>query len=137
MGPAPYRYIDPEGFMAGVRNFYTPTIPNTNVHCEWIEEDAIRNILDEDEIQTRRVRVQELLNLERQIKRNGLSFGGFYSNLPYFDKIKAMIDNYYVLMEQLDRVLDKKGAQTLDHSESKYDSSSDSDYARPTMYSPP
>ena len=93
MGVAPYRYIDLEGFMAGVRKLYNPTIPNTNVHCECIEEDSTRNLLDEDDIHMRRLRIQELLKLQTQIKKNGLSFGGFYPDLMYFDRIKAMIDN--------------------------------------------
>jgi hypothetical protein len=136
MGAAPYRYIDPEGFMAGVRKLYTPTIPNTNVHCECIEEDATRNNLDEDDIHRKRLQIQELLKLQIQIRRNGLSFGGFYPGLNYFDRIKAMLDNYDMLLDQLDTILAKKGAQSPEHSESEYESGDDSDYARPYL-SPP
>lgn len=67
MSTMEYRYVDPEDVKKNAKKLLIPSISSIHEHKGLDDEDVIKNILDEEEIEWRLGKNYELLSLETQI----------------------------------------------------------------------
>lgn len=95
----PYRMYDPDGWMREtlkeIRNYVLPSCK------ELPHEDIIPNIVAEGEAADKLSKLDDVLRVEKELKRIDPNFTGFYMDVPYPQRIRKMVADHAEIMAKL------------------------------------
>ena len=95
----PYRMCDREGWMrATLKEMRNYILPNSK---EFPLEDIIPNIVAEGEVANKISKLEDVLRVEKELKRIDPQFLGFHMDIPYPHRIRKMVADHAEIMDKM------------------------------------
>ena len=96
---SPYRMYDPQGWMrATLKEMRNYVLPNSK---EFPLEDIIPNIVAEGEAADKLSKLEDVLRVEKELKRINPQFLGFHMDIPYPHRIRKKVEDHAEIMAKM------------------------------------